>query len=104
MHRRVSADVIQQLVEDYQAGTPSTQLTTKYQLGKGTVLQLLREQGVQLRNQPMTPDQVQQAIQLYQDGLSLVAVGNRLGIDQSTVLDALKRAGIPRRDAHGRER
>jgi hypothetical protein len=43
VHHRLSADTIQQLITDYQAGAPSTQLMLTYNLGKGTVLRLLRE-------------------------------------------------------------
>lgn len=104
VQRRLSPDAIQQLVADYQAGTPSTQLIVTYKLGKGTVLRLLRNQGVQLRNQPMAPTQVEQAIQLYGQGLSLAAVGQRLGFDHTAIRNALARAGVPRRDSHGRPR
>jgi transposase-like protein len=75
-----------------------------YNLGKGTVLRLLRTHGVQLRNQRMTPEQIEQAIHLYSQGLSLVAVGEQLRYDHGTIWRALKRAGVPRRDSHGRER
>lgn len=104
VHRRLSPDTIQQLITDYQAGTPSTQLMFTYNLGKGTVLRLLRGHGVQLRNQQMTPEHIEQAIQLYGQGLPLVAVGEQLGYDPGTIWRALKQAGAPRRDNHGRER
>jgi hypothetical protein len=68
-----------------------------YNLGKGTVLRLLRDHGVQLRNQRMTPAEVAQAIQLYQTGNSLAAVGAKLGYDHGTIWQALKQAGVPRR-------
>jgi len=49
VRRRVGADVITQLVHDYQAGVPTTELTISYGIGKGTVLRLFRSHGVQLR-------------------------------------------------------
>lgn len=104
VHRRLSSATIQQLVTDYQAGTPSTQLMTTYDLGKGTVLRLLRDHGVQLRNQRMTPAEVEQAIQLYGQGLSLATVGQQLGYDHGTIHRALRQAGVTLRDSHGRER
>jgi hypothetical protein len=75
-----------------------------YNLGKGTVLRLLRDHGVQLRNQRMTPAEVTQAIQLYEAGNSLAAMGTQLGYDHGTIWQALMRAGVPRRDSHGRHR
>ena len=104
VQRRLSADTIQQLVTDYQAGTPSTQLMVSYNLGKGTVLRLLREHDVQLRNQRMSSSEIDQAIQLYGQGLSIAAVGTKLGYGEGTIWRALKRAGVPRRDPHGRDR
>ncbi len=104
VHRRLSPDVIQQLIADYQAGTPSTQLMVNYNLGKGTVLRLLREHGVQLRRQRMSPDEIDQALQLYGQGLSIAAVGSKLGYGDGTIWRALKRARVSRRDSHGHER
>lgn len=46
VRRRLGAEVISQLVHDYQAGVPTTELTVTYGIGKGTVLRLLRSQGV----------------------------------------------------------
>ncbi len=73
-------------------------------VGKGTVLRLLREQGIQLRNQRMMPTEIEPAIQLYQAGHSLAVVGTKLGYDHGTIWRALKRAGVAMRDSHGRER
>jgi len=91
-------------VADYEAGIPTTQLTTKYSIGKGTVLRLLRAHGVQLRHQSLTEPEIQQVIQLYVQGLSLARVGERFGRDASYIALVLERAGVPRRDPHGRER
>lgn len=102
--RRLAAEQVARLVADYQAGTPTTQLTTKYALGKGTVLRLLRRHGVEIRNQPMNQDEIDQAIQLYQDGWSLARVGQHLGREHTVIRDVLVKAGIPRRDTHGRPR
>jgi len=102
VYRRLAPATIQQLVTNYQAGAPSTQLMVTYTLGKGTVLRLLREEGIQLRNQRMSPDHIEQVIQLYGHGHSLAAVGAKLGYDHGTIWQALKRAGVPRRDCHAR--
>jgi len=102
--RRLSPDTIQQLITDYQAGTPSTQLMLTYNLGKGTVLRLLRDHGVEPRRQRMSSDHIEQAIQLYQGGNSLVGVGAKLGYDHGTIYRALRRAGVSMRDSHGRHR
>jgi len=104
VHRRLDPDVIAQLVADYQAGSPSTELMATYGLGKGTVLRLLREHGATIRHQSLTPDQLKEAIQLYREGWSLARVGAQFGRDASFIHTTFKREGIPRRDSHGRAR
>jgi len=102
--QRLNPATIQQLVQEYQDGTPTTTLTKRYQLGKGTVLRLLASQGVSMRRQSLTPEQILEAARLYGSGLSLAQVGHQLGCDHGAVWRALKAAGIPMRDSHGRER
>jgi hypothetical protein len=58
---------------------------TRYSLGKGTVIRLLRSQGVTLRHRSLTEDQVLQAIPLYQQGWSLAKVGQHFGWDDSLI-------------------
>lgn len=46
---RLDESIILQMVKDYGDGIPTTQLTSRYGLAKGTVLKLLRERGVTMR-------------------------------------------------------
>jgi hypothetical protein len=101
--KRLGPEVIAQLVADYQAGLSTTVLTSKYSLGKGTVLRILDDHGVTRRHQPLTEEQMQQAVELYQQGWSLARVGQYLGRDASMIHLTLKRVGMARRDCHGRE-
>jgi hypothetical protein len=48
--QRLDEATIQQLVQDYRDGIPTTRLTTRYGLAKATVLKLLREHGVAMRD------------------------------------------------------
>lgn len=43
---RLGETIIMQLVKDYEDGIPTTRLTPRYGLAKGTVLKLLQEHGV----------------------------------------------------------
>jgi hypothetical protein len=104
IERRLDPAVIARLVADYEAGTPTTQLTTRYHLGEGTVLRLLHSHDATLRHQPLTDEEIAKAIQLYEQGNSLATVGQHFGREATVIRDVLKRAGIPRRDSHGRER
>jgi hypothetical protein len=44
-------EMIAHILSEYQSGTPTTQLTETYGIGKGTVLRLLRERGDVIRHQ-----------------------------------------------------
>jgi hypothetical protein len=48
---RVDVELIARLVAEYEAGTPSTQIMRMFQLGKASVLKLLREAGAEIRRQ-----------------------------------------------------
>ena len=99
---RLTSDTVAWIVVEYERGVPSTELARSLGVGKAGILGLLREHGVTLRLQPMTPNDVQEAIRLYQQGWSLARVGRELGRDHSAIRDALERSGVPRRDTHGR--
>ena len=47
---RLDETIINQLVKDYRDGIPTTRLTTRYDLAKGTVLKLLQQHGVTSRS------------------------------------------------------
>lgn len=104
VRRRLTPNQVAQLVADYQTGAPSTELMERYQLGKGTVLRILDDNGVTRRRQAMTADQAADAIALYLSGWSLAKVGRHFGREHTAIRDVLERAGIPRRDSHGRDR
>jgi hypothetical protein len=95
--RRLGADLTAQLITDYQSGTPSTALMRKYQLGKGTVLQILNEAGVLRKRCHPTSEQVDEMVVLYQQGWSLVRIGKHCGFSHGSVWLWLKDRGIEMR-------
>lgn len=101
---RFTPELRAEIVAKYEAGVPSTQLVREYGMGKGTVLKLLRDAGVAIRNQGLRDKQVGEAAQLYESGLSLARIGERFGVDGSTVHKVLLGRGVSMRDTHGRER
>lgn len=46
LDQRLDPEIVARLVADYEAGVPTTQLTSRYRLGKSSVLRLLAEAGV----------------------------------------------------------
>jgi hypothetical protein len=102
VERRLGKQVVAELVANYVAGVPTTQLALTYCLGKGSVLRLLHEHGVAMRRQPMTGSEVDQATTLYRAGWSLAKIGSKFGVDGMTVRTALLKRSILMRSAHER--
>lgn len=102
--RRLSPETVNQLVADYEAGKSSTVLMKTYDLGKGTVLSILEEHGVQMRGQGLPATRLQEAVEFYNAGLSLKRVAGRLDCSAETVRHALLAAGVPMRARWERHR
>jgi hypothetical protein len=92
--RRLNPEERRQLAVDYKAGRSTTWLMRTYYLGKGTVLNILKEQGVRMRGQGVPDDRLQEAIDLYKSGWSLMRVGQHVGCSGETVRQALLATGI----------
>jgi hypothetical protein len=102
--KRLGPDQVAQLVTDYQLGQPTTALMVTYGLGKGTVLNLLRAEGVPLRNQGICLQDLPEAIRLYEQGWSLLRVGEHFSCDGETVRKTLRTAGVVIRQPHEHRR
>jgi hypothetical protein len=94
LHFRFTIEQRAALVADYETGLPTTELTTRYGLAKGTVLRMLEEAGVAMRRQGLTEEIAEQARLLYESGLSVAAVGERLGQAPTSRARALRRIGV----------
>ncbi len=90
----------QALVADYRNGTPTTELTSRYHLSKGSVLKILDEAGVEMRRQGLTEPQTDEAVRLYESGLSLAAIAAKLNSAPTTINRVLVARGIRLRDRH----
>ena len=66
--RKVSSEVAAQLVSDYESGVPSTHLSMISGLGKGSVLKLLKEAGIQMRHQGLPEDNLEETAALSKGG------------------------------------
>jgi hypothetical protein len=104
LDQRLDASVPAQVVADYKAGAPTTQLTGKYGLSKASVLRLLHEAGVEMRRQPFSKQDVDEAVRLYASGLSVAAIGSRLDAHPSKVWRALKARSVVLRPPRNRLR
>lgn len=102
LDQRLKPAILAEIVARYEAGEPSTAIAASYGLSKGSVIRLLREAGVLIRNQGLTGGQIAEAAQLYASGLSLAKIGVKFGVDHGTVWRQLTKRGVKMRDTHGR--
>jgi hypothetical protein len=104
LDQRMKAEILLEIVARYEAGEPSTAIAASFGLSKGSVIRLLREASIPIRNQGLSSDQVAEAGQRYVSGDSLAKIGALLGVDHGTVWRALTKRGVRMRDRHGRKR
>lgn len=97
--RRLSAETIAELVAAFENGESVPDLARQYEVSKRALRQLLRDQGMQMRKQPLFDNEVELAMNLYADGLSLREIGEQLGRGKTTVCNALVRCGVVLRPA-----
>lgn len=93
--KRLSPEVVGQLVHDYEAEESTATLCRSYGLGKGTVLSLLMEREVTMRGQGLPADQLSEATRLYiQEGWPLRKIGPHLNCSADAVRLGLLRSGV----------
>ncbi|GFG50762.1 hypothetical protein CQY20_33890 [Mycolicibacterium agri] len=104
LSQRMDQSTVTQLIKDYESGKSSYELAKVYNLNKGSVIKLLREARVAIRNQRLNDDKIAKAAHMYAAGNSLAKIGAHLGVEAGTVRRALLKRGVKMRDTHGRRR
>ncbi|MEW1707316.1 hypothetical protein AB0230_08750 [Microbacterium sp. NPDC089190] len=104
LRRRLDPVLVAEIVEKYQAGATTPSLCTEYNISKGGLLKLLRDESAQLRCQRLTDQQVRAATALYGSGKSLAAIADHFDVSYNGVRQALIRAGVERRPRGGTHR
>lgn len=94
VQRRLTAEQIEQLVTEYQAGASMKELATRWSMHRTSVAARLRQAGVELRRQGIPADQLAEAVRMYIDGSSCQRLAELYECDDETVRQALKRAGV----------
>ncbi|SHU41877.1 Helix-turn-helix domain of resolvase [Mycobacteroides abscessus subsp. abscessus] len=101
LYRRLSPEMVEELVAAYRAGESANSLCRRFGVSKGGVLKLLADHQVPMRYQPMTVDEIDQAVQLYAtDGFPIRIIAKKLGKSKDSVRKALRARGVVMRPAH----
>lgn len=77
---RLSREQREEIITRYRAGEPSTVLTVAFNVAKVTITNMLRDNNVVIRRQPLSADQVVQAVGRYASGESLARIGSALAV------------------------
>lgn len=99
--RFLSADDIDDILQNYESGDTTEQIGNRYSISKTRVATVLREQGIAIRRQGLTQEQVRKAAGLYAKGRSTAWLGARYNVSHTTVAAALRRKGIQLRPRPG---
>lgn len=94
MRRRLDADAIQELVQRYNVDEYTTDLSREYGISKSGLLRLLRDEGVKLRKQPITPEDESRTVLLYESGLTITQAEERIGYLYGTIRQVLHENGV----------
>ena len=76
-----------------EVGNSTIMLMRIYGIGKSTVLRLLSDAGVKMRQPGLAAQHQVEAVALYVAGWSAARVGSRFGCTADTVLVSVRRAG-----------
>lgn len=101
LSRRLSPEVIAEIVDKYEASITMTALCAEYSLSRGGLLKVLGERGVERHRQSLDAEQPNEAIRLYETGLSLQAVSTHLGVSYNCVRQRFVKEAVPRRPRGG---
>ncbi len=72
------------LAEAYRDGASVSVLRQQFRLSQGSILKLLAEHGVEMRQQGLSEEQIPTAVALYQEGQTIVQVAKRFGVAPQT--------------------
>lgn len=102
VRRRLTDEQVAELVELYQSGVGTPELSARFGISKPSVLELLHDRGVRMRRQSLTKTQRAHAVQLYEEGLAIKPIAARLNSSFGAVHRVLKAEGVRLRPRPGR--
>lgn len=94
LRRKLPPEVIDELVQRYKSGEFTTDLSREYGISKSGFLKLLRDEGVKLRKQPITPEDERRAVELYESGMTIYGVIERVGYSYGVINRMVHKRGV----------
>lgn len=81
---RFSSEDLAAIARRYESGEQSTDLAKEHNIAKSTLLRLLSEQGVQIRQRGLTPEKEREIIRLRKQGFIIRDIAKRVGCSYDT--------------------
>jgi AraC-like DNA-binding protein len=94
IRRRLSPQVIDELIARYKAGEETPALSREFSISASGLRDLLRAEGVSLRGHTITPEDVKKAVQLYESGMTITQVVKHIGYSRDTIRKVLVKHGV----------
>jgi len=105
--QRLNMEEVRELVKARVSGAEIDDLAERFGIGRTTVIEHLKREGVPGRRWPgrtLNAAQLEEAGRLYETGLNLIAVAERFGVDRRYLRKALPVAGFTIRKAGQQKR
>lgn len=96
--REFSKNQIKDIVSEYNAGASFKKLRKKYNTNEKTIIRILKESGVILRNPFSKPGRDQQIIEDYKAGLAIAKIAKKNKTNKRIVYRVLQESGTNERD------
>lgn len=93
LQRRLTPQVIEELVSRYTAGETIRALSREYDISRSGLRTLLQREGVVLRAYGITPEEAENAVRLYEQGLTIRQVADEMGHSYGTIRTMLHETG-----------
>lgn len=94
LRRRLSPQVIAELVARYDTGEDTPALSREYGMSKTGLRELHKAEGVSMRRQAITPEDAETAVRFYERGLTVQQVVERVGYSYGTIRKVLHESGV----------
>ncbi|MFJ4161200.1 hypothetical protein [Microbacterium testaceum] len=92
IRRRLTDEQIVELVGLHRSGVGTPALCERFGISKPSVLELLHDQGVRMRRQPLTKAHRARAVRLFEEGLAIKPIAAELGSSFGAVRRVLTRS------------
>ncbi len=94
LRRRLAPQFIEELVTRYTTGETIRALSREYGVSRSGLCQLLRAEGVPLREHGITLEDAETAVRLYESGLTIREVVEQVGYSYGTIQRMLNEQGV----------